>query len=37
MVEDVVIELVWEREVGYLPDNLVKYNSRQSLRLDSAM
>ena len=43
--EDVVIKLVvvcwfgevWEREVGYLPCNFVKYNSRQSLRADSAM
>ena len=38
-VEDIVIELVvvcwfgevWEREVGNLPDNLVKCNLRQSL------
>ena len=45
MVEDVVIELVvdcwfgevWEREVGILPDKLVKYNLRQSLRADSAI
>ena len=44
-VEDVLIELVvvcwfgevWEREVGILPDKLVKYNLRQSLRADSAM
>ena len=45
LVENEVIELVvvcwfgevWERELWILPDKLVKYNSRQSLRADSAM
>ena len=44
-VEDVVIKQVvvcWfgevcEGEVGNLPDNLVRYNLRQSLRADSAI